>query len=159
MKSLLLRMTRSLLVHRTVPMASAKLQHRELILLRPSAGPLAFCVATVTVHSWCDLSCDYCYMYKMADQSWRNQPRWMTAETADLTAMRIGEHAISHSLRRVTITLHGGEPLLTSQNLAADWSRRPAQRSLPGDGSATSKRMWPDQTMPISSFSTNSATR
>jgi uncharacterized protein len=27
----------------------------------------------VKVHSRCDLSCDYCYMYEMADQSWRDQ--------------------------------------------------------------------------------------
>ena len=29
----------------------------------------------VKVHSRCDLSCDYCYMYEMADQSWRSRPR------------------------------------------------------------------------------------
>jgi sulfatase maturation enzyme AslB (radical SAM superfamily) len=59
----------------------------------------------VTVRSQCDLSCDYCYMYKMADQSWREQPRIMSAETADLTAQRIGEQARSHDLDRVTLIL------------------------------------------------------
>jgi uncharacterized protein len=58
-------------------------------------------------------------MYEMADQSWREQPRVMSGETADLTARRIGEHARSHNLDRVTLILHGGEPLLAGRDLIA----------------------------------------
>ncbi len=79
--------------------------------------PLPFHEFIVKIHSRCDLSCDYCYMYEMADQSWRDQPRSMSAETADLTASRIGEHAQSHNLNRVTLILHGGEPLLAGREL------------------------------------------
>jgi uncharacterized protein len=82
-------------------------------------NPLPFREFIVKVHSRCDLSCDYCYMYEMADQSWREQPRVMSDETADLTARRIGEHARSHSLDRVALILHGGEPLLAGRDLIA----------------------------------------
>jgi uncharacterized protein len=56
-------------------------------------------------------------MYEMADQSWRDRPRAMSAGTAELTARRIGEHAKAHGLRDVTLILHGGEPLLAGQEL------------------------------------------
>src|SRR5579863_1484097 len=82
-------------------------------------SPIPFREFVVKVHSRCDLSCDYCYMYEMADQSWREQPRVMSAETADLTARRIGEHTRSHSLDRVMLILHGGEPLLAGRDLIA----------------------------------------
>ena len=86
-------------------------------LLANGWNPLAFREFIVKVHSRCDLSCDYCYMYEMADQTWRERPRVMSAETADLTARRIGEHARSHQLDRVMLILHGGEPLLAGRDL------------------------------------------
>jgi uncharacterized protein len=86
-------------------------------LLDEGWRPFPFREYIVKVHSRCDLSCDYCYMYEMADQSWRSQPRAMSQETAELIARRIGEHAIAHGLRDVTLILHGGEPLLASRDL------------------------------------------
>lgn len=69
------------------------------------------------MYSRCDLSCDHCYMSEMADQSWREQPRIILGETADLTARRIGEQARSHDPDRITLILHGGEPLLAGWDL------------------------------------------
>lgn len=86
-------------------------------LLDQGWRPSPFREFIVKVHSRCDLSCDYCYMYEMADQSWRDQPRAMSPETAELTARRIGEHARAHGLRDVTLILHGGEPLLANRDL------------------------------------------
>jgi uncharacterized protein len=79
--------------------------------------PIPFLEFIVKVHSRCNLACDYCYMYEMADQSWRDQPRVMSEETAELTAFRIGEHATAHQLSRVFLILHGGEPLLAGRHL------------------------------------------
>jgi len=79
--------------------------------------PLPFREFIVKVHSRCDLACDYCYMYEMADQSWRTQPRAMSTQTAELTAQRIGEHAQAHGLESITLILHGGEPLLAGRDL------------------------------------------
>lgn len=86
-------------------------------LLDEGWRPFPFNEFVVKVHSRCDLSCDYCYVYEMADQSWRTQPRTMTPEVAELTARRIGEHAIAHGLRDVQLILHGGEPLLAGRDL------------------------------------------
>jgi uncharacterized protein len=64
------------------------------------------------VHSRCDLACDYCYVYTMADQRWRRRPRVMSTRTVDQVACRVAEHAGSHGLPSVDVVLHGGEPLL-----------------------------------------------
>jgi uncharacterized protein len=64
------------------------------------------------IHSRCDLACDYCYVYTMADQRWRSQPKAMSPQTMVATARRIAEHAASHGLHAVEVVLHGGEPLL-----------------------------------------------
>ncbi len=64
------------------------------------------------VHSRCDLSCDHCYVYEHADQSWRVKPKRLDEATARQAAMRISEHARIHRLDHVQVVLHGGEPLL-----------------------------------------------
>jgi uncharacterized protein len=86
-------------------------------LLRSGWRPAAFREFIVKIHSRCDLSCDYCYMYEMADQSWRSKPRAMSPQVADLTAHRIAEHARANRLDRVRLILHGGEPLLAGREL------------------------------------------
>jgi uncharacterized protein len=72
------------------------------------------------IHSRCDLACDYCYLYTMADHSWRSQPRRMSPAVAKQAAIRIGEHARRHHLEEITVVLHGGEPLLAGPDLIAD---------------------------------------
>lgn len=60
----------------------------------------------------CNLACDYCYVYTMADQSWQSRPGFVDRETVRAAARRIAEHASAHGLGTVTVILHGGEPLL-----------------------------------------------
>ena len=81
-------------------------------LLGQGWRPTPFREFILKVHSRCNLSCDYCYMYEMADQGWRRQPRKMARPTVDWVARRIAEHARAKLLDRVDVTLHGGEPLL-----------------------------------------------
>lgn len=69
------------------------------------------------LHSRCNLACDYCYVYESADQSWRKQPATMSRQTVDLVARRIAEHAQNRRMPRLTVTLHGGEPLLAGAEL------------------------------------------
>lgn len=71
------------------------------------------------VASRCDLACTYCYVYSLADTTWRERPRIMDAETVRATGRRIREHALAHGLDEVRVVLHGGEPLLAG----ADWLR------------------------------------
>lgn len=82
--------------------------------------PVPFREFVVKVHSRCDLACDYCYMYEMADQSWRDRPHRMSLDIARRTAMRIGEHARRHQIPSVALILHGGEPLLAGRELITE---------------------------------------
>lgn len=73
---------------------------------------VAFRQFVLKIHSRCNLSCDYCYVYHAADQSWRTRPLAIAERTVRAAAERIAEHSRSHRLDRVRVTLHGGEPLL-----------------------------------------------
>ena len=64
------------------------------------------------IHRCCDLACDHCYVYEAADQSWRGRPMVISEELTTQAARRIADHAVAHSLPRVQVILHGGEPLL-----------------------------------------------
>jgi uncharacterized protein len=86
-------------------------------LLADGWHPVPFCQFVVKVHSRCNLACDYCYMYEMADQSWRDQPKRMSLAIAEQTAARIGEHVRAHGIAEITLVLHGGEPLLAGHKL------------------------------------------
>ena len=79
--------------------------------------PVPFQQFILKVHSRCNLACDYCYVYEMADQGWRDQPRGMSPAIAELAATRIAEHARAHGLTEVELILHGGEPLLAGPEL------------------------------------------
>ena len=75
-----------------------------------SARPITQFV--LKVHSRCDLACDHCYVYEHADQSWRRRPAAIHPSVTRQTAVRIAEHVSTHRLSRVSVVLHGGEPLL-----------------------------------------------
>lgn len=64
------------------------------------------------VESRCNLNCSYCYVYNLADQSWRDQPVMMSPEIVRQAGSRIAEHTAAHDLAGVRVSLHGGEPLL-----------------------------------------------
>lgn len=75
-----------------------------------SPSPLAEFV--LKIQTRCNLNCDYCYVYNMGDESWKDQPHSMTLAVADQLCRRIAEHAEAHKLPSVLLSLHGGEPLL-----------------------------------------------
>jgi len=82
--------------------------------------PEPFTTFLCKVHSRCNLNCSYCFVYNMADQSWRSKPKVMALSVVRETASRIREHVLKHGLKRIAITMHGGEPLLTG----ADYLRQ-----------------------------------
>ena len=82
--------------------------------------PTPFRQFVLKVHSRCNLSCNYCYMYTLADQSWRLRPLTMEPSLVALTAWRIAEHAQAHDLNAIRVILHGGEPLLAGHAYLAD---------------------------------------
>ena len=101
-------------------------------LLADGWRPFPFLEFIVKIHSRCDLKCDYCYMYEMADQTWRDQPRRMSDAIAEQTARRIGDHARGHHVPEITLVLHGGEPLLAGHDLI--WRLVTATRKAAGEG-------------------------
>jgi uncharacterized protein len=86
-------------------------------LLAGGWEPVPFREFVLKIHSRCDLACDYCYMYEMADQGWRHQPARMAPGIVDATAARIAEHAAAYHLDSVHVILHGGEPLLAGPEI------------------------------------------
>jgi uncharacterized protein len=89
----------------------------------PGWRPLPFQEFVLKIHSRCNLACRYCYVYEMADQSWRSQPRSMSARVLEQSAHRIAEHAHSHRLERIDVVLHGGEPLLAGPEFVSGAAR------------------------------------
>lgn len=83
-------------------------------------NPVPFRQFIVKVHSRCNLSCTYCYVFEMADQGWRGLPKRMSRATAEVTVERIAEHARQHGLPGVEVILHGGEPLLAGAQLLTE---------------------------------------
>jgi uncharacterized protein len=75
------------------------------------------------VCSRCDLSCDHCYVYEHADQSWRQKPKVIAGKTVAQAARRIAEHARLRGLGQVSVVLHGGEPLLLGTGRMRDLLR------------------------------------
>ncbi|MFJ5553022.1 FxsB family cyclophane-forming radical SAM/SPASM peptide maturase [Streptomyces sp. NPDC093225] len=96
--------------HRHAPWPYARLDVPALRAAGHRPHPLRQFV--LKTRSRCNLACTYCYVYSMADQSWRGRPDAMSTATQDLAARRIAEHARTHHLARVDLVLHGGEPLL-----------------------------------------------
>ncbi len=80
-------------------------------------APVPFQQFILKIHSRCNLSCSYCYVYEMQDQAWRELPKRMSPAVVSKVAKRIDEHAREHHLPSVDVILHGGEPLLTG----AEW--------------------------------------
>jgi uncharacterized protein len=74
--------------------------------------PVPFRQFILKLHSRCNLACSYCYVYELADQTWRSRPRTMSSAIVSVAALRIAEHARAHDLEAVRIIFHGGEPLL-----------------------------------------------
>ncbi|MCI2418133.1 FxsB family radical SAM/SPASM domain protein [Saccharopolyspora sp. K220] len=82
-------------------------------------GSRGFRQFILKIHGRCDLACDHCYVYTMADQRWQLRPRMMSSNTMDQVAARIAEHVRAHRPGSVEVVLHGGEPLLAGpQRLA-----------------------------------------
>src|SRR4051812_30853658 len=75
-------------------------------------SPVPFREFVLKVHQRCNLACDYCYVYRHADQTWMDRPRSMSMEIWRAALGRIAEHVRAHRLDRARLILHGGEPLL-----------------------------------------------
>ncbi|MGL5126409.1 MAG: radical SAM protein [Fusobacteriaceae bacterium] len=64
------------------------------------------------VTSICNLDCDYCYVFKHCDNSWKNYPSIMSEDTVCAFSTRLKKYVIDNKLSTINIIFHGGEPLL-----------------------------------------------
>jgi uncharacterized protein len=99
-------------------------------LERDGWRPVPFRQFVLKLHSRCNLACSYCYVYEMADQSWRGKPLVMAPEVVERSARRIAEHVATHDLEAVEVVLHGGEPLLAGV-AAIEFTADTLRRSVP----------------------------
>jgi uncharacterized protein len=83
--------------------------------------PIPFTTYVVKVVSRCNLNCSYCYMYNLADRTYRDQPAVMSDEVTIAMTRRIAAHAAQHDVPWVHIILHGGEPLLMGKRRLQTW--------------------------------------
>lgn len=65
----------------------------------------------IKIASRCNLACDYCYIYKSKDSSWKSMPRRFSGELIHPTIASISE-LYNRQETKPNIVLHGGEPLL-----------------------------------------------
>jgi uncharacterized protein len=76
------------------------------------------------IASRCDLSCNYCYMYELGDDTWKTQPRFMDQNIANVASAKIGDYIRAHEgMTRFRIILHGGEPLLAGADRIREITR------------------------------------
>ncbi len=73
---------------------------------------MPFHAAIFKLTAFCNLDCDYCYMFNLADRTFTRVPKQMPVETALRALDRLVAHARVNGLRELDLTLHGGEPTL-----------------------------------------------
>jgi len=64
------------------------------------------------VASLCNLNCSYCYVYNAKDKSYLDRPPQLSEDLTRTLLSRIRRYCESHPPHRMSICLHGGEPLL-----------------------------------------------
>lgn len=78
---------------------------------------MAYCnTLIIKIASRCNINCTYCYMYNLGDNSYKNQPKFISINTIDETVKKIRNHCKENGLTKFTCILHGGEPLLMPKN-------------------------------------------
>lgn len=84
----------------------------------------------IKIASRCNLDCSYCYEYNMGDDSWKYMPKYMSIDVFGKILYRIKEHSLNHDFSNISISLHGGEPLLVGHNLFTTYQEK-IQEILP----------------------------
>lgn len=86
--------------------------HNEEVFTHTDEPETILTEAVLKVHSRCNLDCDYCYVYNLGDNSWRDQPMIMRDETIDSFGDKLAAYLGQRDQLSFQITFHGGEPLL-----------------------------------------------
>jgi uncharacterized protein len=76
------------------------------------------------VASRCNLNCSYCYIYNMADSTWKTRPALMSNEVFESALERISQQCRSTRQDQIRIAFHGGEPCLIGPDTFDAWCER-----------------------------------
>lgn len=82
-----------------------------------------FTTFLVKLASRCNLDCDYCYVYRHADQNWRSMPKVLSGSDWAAFSDRLAEYAGAVDLERCVVVFHGGEPLLAGIETIVSFAR------------------------------------
>jgi uncharacterized protein len=76
------------------------------------------------VASRCNLNCEYCYMYNLGDNSFKNQPKFMSQEVIDNLLNQVKIYLTQSGSNTFQFIFHGGEPLLVEPNFYQTFVRK-----------------------------------
>jgi uncharacterized protein len=76
------------------------------------------------VASRCNLNCEYCYMYNLGDESYKNQPKFMSQEVVDNLLNQVKIYLTQSGSKTFQFIFHGGEPLLVEPNFYQTFVRK-----------------------------------
>jgi uncharacterized protein len=76
------------------------------------------------VASRCNLNCSYCYVYNMADSSWKQRPALMSNEVFEAALERSLQQCRATGQEQLRIAFHGGEPCLIGLDTFDAWCTR-----------------------------------
>ncbi len=71
------------------------------------------------VTEFCNLNCPYCYMFNLRDNAYKSKPKIMPLEIVEAFAHKAVALALEQEVPKLTVSLHGGEPLLAGR----EWYR------------------------------------
>jgi uncharacterized protein len=80
--------------------------------------------AIFKVASRCNLNCSYCYVYNMADSTWKTRPPLMSDEVFEAALLRIAQQCKVTHQEKFSIAFHGGEPCLIGVETFERWCGR-----------------------------------
>jgi uncharacterized protein len=74
------------------------------------------------VSARCNLACNYCYVFKHGDLSWKNYSPVMSKKNILLFSERLKDYVTAKKLKDVYIIYHGGEPLFIGKSVLLEYT-------------------------------------
>jgi uncharacterized protein len=70
----------------------------------------------------CNLNCNYCYVFKHSDQSWKTLPPFISTQTVILFTNRLRDYINEVKIKNIYVVFHGGEPLLIGESILLEYA-------------------------------------
>src|SRR5688572_32151428 len=72
----------------------------------------------------CNLGCTYCYFFSGGDDSYTQDPRYITVATVEEVARFLAHSVDELDISTVHISFHGGEPLMVGKRRMLEYCKR-----------------------------------